>query len=85
MTENAFFAAFFFSCTAAILIFAFKYASRVAQARARLAQDGAYQELAKSLAASQAETAAALVALSASLAQIQLRLGGLEKILKEVE
>jgi len=32
MTENAFFAAFFFSCTAAVLIFAFKYASGVAQA-----------------------------------------------------
>jgi len=57
MTENAFFAAFFFSCTAAVLIFAFKYASGVAQARARLAQDGAYQELAQSMAAAQAETA----------------------------
>lgn len=85
MTENAFFAAFFFSCTAAVLIFAFKYASGVAQARARLAQDSAYQELAQSLAASQAQTAAALAALSASLARVEARLGGLEKILKEVE
>ena len=85
MTENAFFAAFFFTCTAAVLIYAFKYASSVAQARARLAQDSAYQELARSLAVSQAQTAAALAALSATLAHIETRMGGLEKILKEVE
>ncbi|QYG07417.1 MULTISPECIES: hypothetical protein [unclassified Janthinobacterium] len=85
MTENAFFAAFFFSCTAAVLIFAFKYASSVAQARARLAQDSAYQELAKSMAAAQVETATSLAALSASVAQIQARLSSLETILKEVE
>ena len=53
--------------------------------RARLAQDGAYQELAQSMAAAQAETAAALAALGASVAQIEARLGSLEKILKEVE
>ena len=57
----------------------------MAQARARLAQDSAYQELAQSLAVSQAQTAAALAALSATLAHIETRMGGLEKILKEVE
>ena len=55
------------------------------QARARLAQDGAYQELARSMAAAQAETAASLAALNACVAQIEARLGSLETILKEVE
>lgn len=85
MSENVFFAAFFFPCTAAVIIFALKYTSGIVQARARLAQDNAYQELARSMAAAQAETAASLAALSASVAQIQTRLSKLETILKEVE
>ena len=85
MSENVFFAAFFFPCTAAVIIFALKYTSGIVQARARLAQDGAYQELARSMAAAQAETAASLAALNACVAQIEARLGSLETILKEVE
>lgn len=85
MSENVFFAAFFFPCTAAVIIFALKYTSGIVQARARLAQDSVYQELARSMAAAQAETAASLAALNASVAQIQTRLSNLETILKEVE
>ena len=54
MSENVFFAAFFFPCTAAVIIFALNYTSGIVQARARRAQDSAYQELARSMAAAQA-------------------------------
>ncbi|SFV00312.1 hypothetical protein [Pseudoduganella namucuonensis] len=78
MGNSNLFAAFFFPSTAVVLVFFMKYAASVLQARGRLAQDEAYRELAAKAAASQAETAAAL-------ADIQARLGRLEKVLKEVE
>jgi hypothetical protein len=78
MSENAFFAAFFFPAAAVVLVFFMKYVSAVLQARVRLGQDEAYRELAAKAATTQAETAAAL-------GQIQARLAGVEKILKDVE
>ena len=78
MTENAFFAAFFFPAAAAVLVFFMKYVSAVLQARVRLGQDEAYRELATKATAAQLEAAAAL-------ADIQTRLAKLEKILQEVE
>jgi hypothetical protein len=85
MSENAFFAAFFFPAAAAVIVFFMKYVSAVLQARVRLGQDEAYRELAAKAAAAQAETVAALALSSKALADIQARLGSLEKILKEVE
>lgn len=89
MSENAFFAAFFFPAAAAVLVFFMKYVSAVLQARVRLAQDEAYRELAGKAALAQAETAAAVTALAttlhATLGDIQARMAALEKILKEVE
>lgn len=85
MSENVFFAAFFFPAAAAVIVFFMKYVSAVLQARVRLAQDEAYREIATKAATSQAETAAAIAALGATLTDIQSRLSGLEKILKEVE
>ena len=85
MSENAFLAAFFFPAAAAVLVFFMKYVSAVLQARVRLAQDEAYRELATQAAAGQAETAAALRSLSPVLADIQSRIAGVEKILKQVE
>ena len=82
---NMFFAAFFFPAAAAVLIFLMKYTSAVLQARVRLGQDEAYREIAAKAAAAQAETAAALSAIGATLAEIQFRLAGVEKILKDVE
>ncbi len=78
MSENAFFAAFFFPAAAAVLVFFMKYVSAVLQARVRLGQDEAYRELAAKAATVQAEVAAAL-------AQIQARIAVVEKILKAVE
>jgi hypothetical protein len=78
MTEQAFFAAFFFPAAAVVLVFFMKYVSAVLQARVRLGQDEAYRELATKATDAQAETAAAL-------GQLQARLAVVEKILKDVE
>jgi hypothetical protein len=78
MTEQAFFAAFFFPAAAVVLVFFMKYVSVVLQARVRLGQDEAYRELATQATHAQAETAAAL-------GQLQARLAVVEKILKDVE
>ncbi len=78
MSENAFLAAFFFPCAAAVLVFFMKYVSAVLQARVRLGQDEAYRDIAAKAAFAQAETAAALV-------EIGSRLSGVERILRNVE
>ena len=67
------------------LIFAMRYASVVMAARARLANDEAYRQLAAQAAASQSATAAALASIDASLAELKARMSGVERVLKEVE
>jgi hypothetical protein len=84
-SESIFLAAFFFPSAAAVLIFAMKYGSAVAQARVRLRQDEAYRELAAKAAGTQAEMAAALSSFGTVLAEIRSRLAVVEKILKDVE
>ena len=85
MSENIFFAAFFFPSAAAVIVFAMKYASGILQARGQLRQDEAYRAIAAAAAAAQAETVAALATLGASLADIQSQLSAVTKILKDVE
>ncbi len=67
-----------------LLVFAMRYVSAVQQAKARLANDGAYQQIAEKAAAAQSETAAALASIQATLADAATRLTAIEKILKEV-
>jgi hypothetical protein len=83
-SESIFLAAFFFPCAAAVLVFFMKYVSAVLQARVRLGQDEAYRELAAKAAVTQGEMATALSSFSTVLAEIQSRLAGVEKILKDV-
>lgn len=85
MSENVFFAAFFFPSAAAVLVYFMKYLAAIKQARVRAEQDETYRELATRMAASQAEMASAVTALANSLADVQARVAGLERILKEVE
>lgn len=85
MSDNAIFAALFFPSLAAVLIFAMKYLAVIMQAKARLAQDEAYRDLAANAAAAQTETATNLSSLGATMVDVQSRLIVLERILKEVE
>ena len=68
-----------------LLVFGMRYFSAVQQARARLANDGAYRQIAEKAAAAQSETATALSSIQTSLADVRARLTAVEKILKEVE
>jgi Tfp pilus assembly protein PilO len=68
-----------------LLVFAMRYASAVVQAKARLANDEAYRQLAEKAVAAQAANATALAAIDATLSEVKARLGAVEKVLKEVE
>ena len=68
-----------------LLVFGMRYFSALQQSKARLANDGAYRQIAAQAAAAQADTATVLAALGVTLADIKLRLTAVEKILKEVE
>ena len=54
------------------------------RARARLANDGAYRQIAETAASAAAETASALAVIRAALADTSARLGNIEAILKDV-
>ena len=69
----------------ALLIFGMRYFAAVQQARARLASDEAYRQVAEKAAAAQADTAAALAAIQQALGDVRTRLTAVEKILKDVE
>jgi hypothetical protein len=68
-----------------LLVFGMKYFAAVQQARARFAQDEAYRELAARAHQIQADSAQALAGIQATLAELDARLGNVERILKQVE
>lgn len=68
-----------------LVVFAMKYVSAALQARARMANDGAYQLLADKAVAAQADNQAALSAIRAELSQVSSSLAAVEKILRQVQ
>jgi hypothetical protein len=68
-----------------LLIFGMKYFAAIQQAKARLANDDAYRQLAAQTLASQTEIAGRLAGLEANLLDAKTRLASVEKMLKEVE
>jgi Tfp pilus assembly protein PilO len=68
-----------------LLVFGMRYYAAVQQAKARLANDDAYRAVAEKAVSAQADTANALAAMNATLADLKSRLAAVEKILKEVE
>jgi uncharacterized membrane protein len=68
-----------------LLIFGMRYFSAVQQAKARLANDDAYRQVAEKAVATQSENATALVSIQSALADVRTRLTAIEKVLKEVE
>jgi hypothetical protein len=68
-----------------LLVFGMRSFAAVQQAKARRADDDAWRQVAEKAAAAQAETATALAAMEATLAEVRSRLTAVEKILKDVE
>jgi hypothetical protein len=68
-----------------LIVFGMRYLSAVQQARARLANDDAYRQIAEKAATAESATATALSAIQAALADTGARLTAIEKILKDVE
>lgn len=67
-----------------LAVFAMRYVSVVLQARARLANDGAYREIAERAIAAQSESAATLAAIHGALADVGPRLAAIETLLRDV-
>lgn len=68
-----------------LLIFGMRYFAAVQQAKARLANDEAYRQIAEKAVAGQSENAVVLSSIQATLADLRTRLTAIEKMLKEVE
>ena len=68
-----------------LIVFGVRYYAAVQQARARLANDDAYRQLAESASTAQSRIAASLAAMEASLSDVRTRMAAVETILKAVE
>ena len=68
-----------------LIVFAMRYFAAVQQARARLANDDAYRQLAQSASAAQSQIATSLAAMEANLSDVRTRMAAVETILKAVE
>jgi ABC-type spermidine/putrescine transport system permease subunit I len=72
-------------CVTVLLVFAMRYVAKVHEARARLANDGAYRDLAEKAVTLESQATSLMSAVQTELAAIATRLTAVEKILKEVE
>jgi len=68
-----------------LIVFAMRYYAHVQQAKARLANDDAYRQLAETASAAQSKIATSLAAIEASLSDVRARMSSVETILKAVE
>ena len=68
-----------------LIVFGVRYYAAIQQARARLANDDAYRQLAESASAVQSQIATSLAAMEASLSDVRTRMAAVETILKAVE
>lgn len=67
-----------------VLVFGMRAYASVQQAKARIASENGYRLAAEHAVAAQAETAAALTNIQATLADMKSRLAAVEKLLKDV-
>ena len=68
-----------------LIVFAMRYYAAVQQAKARLANDDAYRQLAESASAAQSQIATSLAGMQTSLSDVRNRMAVVETILKAVE
>ncbi|NHZ97557.1 hypothetical protein [Massilia sp. CCM 8734] len=85
MSEHVFLITIGLPLVTVLLIFGMKYLAAIVQARARLASDEAYRQLAAQAASAQAETSAALGAINAHMTEVKTRVAAVEKMLRDVE
>lgn len=85
MSENIFLLTITIPLGTILLIFAMKYLSAIQQARARIAGDEAYRQLASQAIATQADMLARLASMEAGILDIKTRVAATEKMLREVE
>lgn len=85
MTEDLYLLTIGLPLLTILLVFGMKSFAAIRQAKARLANDDAYRQIAERAAAGQSENALALSAIQAALADVRSRLAAIEKVLKEVE
>ena len=68
-----------------LIVFGMRYRAQIEQAKARLANDDAYRQIATASATAQSATASTLSAIQATRVDAGQRLTAIEKILKAVE
>ena len=68
-----------------LIVFGMRYYATIQQARARLANDDAYRQLAESASAAQSQIATTLAAMETNLTDVRTRMAAVETILKAVE
>jgi hypothetical protein len=68
-----------------LIVFGMRYYAAVQQAKARLANDDAYRQLAESASAAQSQIATTLAAIETNLSDVRTRMAAVETILKAVE
>lgn len=71
--------------TTVLIVFAMRYYANVQQAKARLANDDAYRQLAEGASGAQSRIATSLAAMEANLSELRTRMTAVETILKAVE
>jgi Tfp pilus assembly protein PilO len=84
MTEHLYILTVCLPLATVLLVFGMRYFSAVQQARARLANDDAYRQIAAKASSAEAETATTLSSIQATLADVRERLTAIEKVLKDV-
>jgi phage shock protein A len=72
-------------CVTVLLVFAMRYVAKVHEARARLANDGAYRDLAEKAVTLEAQSTSLMSTIQSEMSAIAMRLAAVEKVLKEVE
>jgi hypothetical protein len=68
-----------------LTVFGMRYYAKIQQAKARLANDDAYRQLAETASATQSRIAASLSVMETTLSDVRTRLAAVETILKAVE
>ena len=68
-----------------LIVFGMRYFAKIREARARLANNDAYRQLAETVSTTESRIAASLSVMETALSDVRARLAAVETILKAVE